>query len=281
MMRELAGQVALITGGASGIGLAIARSLAGQGMKIVIADIDATKLEAARMALASDDAIVRASHLDVRDAGAWEHLVRDVEGAFGQISVLCNNAGIGLPAASTEEIALADWRHIIDVNLTSVYLGTHAVLPSMKARGQGHIVNTSSILGLFPKGHHTAYVASKFAVVGFTEALRAELAPHGIGASVLLPGLVQTAQMASAEKRFATATVVRNIAKPAGIMPESVGKVVVHAILNNQLYALSHKEYFCIVSDRSQRIASAFENAALEESGEDIHYLGNDSLSLS
>ena len=280
-MRRLDGEVAFITGGASGIGLAMAQSLATQGMRIAIADINESALAEAASTLSGRGTTVLPLVLDVRNADAWMDAVDAVEAQLGPIFLLCNNAGVGLASSSTEDVAPADWDWIIGINLGGAFLGVRALAGRMKARGRGHILNTSSILGLFPKAEHAAYVAAKFAVVGFSEALRAELAPHGVGVTVLMPGLVRTAQSANvrASQKAASPT-DQTRPKPTGIEPGAIGDLVVESVLRNRLYAISHAEYLPVVEDRLQRLLDAFRSASAKDESEDIFYLGSDSLKL-
>lgn len=280
-MGRLEGEVCFITGGASGIGLAMAQSLATQGMRIAIADKDENALAKATFSLRARGAVVLPLVLDVRDADAWTDAVDTTETQLGPIFLLCNNAGVGLAPSPAEDIAPADWNRIIDINLGGVFLGVRALAGRMKRRGQGHIVNTSSILGLFPRADTAAYVASKFAVVGFSEALRAELAPYGVGVTILMPGLVRTEQSANARaSQKAASPTDRARPKPRGMGPDAIGALVVEAILRNRLYAISHAEYLPVVENRLQRLLDAFHSASARGESEDIFYLGGDSLSL-
>ena len=278
-MQRLTGEVAFITGGASGIGLAMAGALAREGMSIAIADIDEVRLDEAAALLRAESATVLPIRLDVRDPDAWVRAIDTTEARLGPLFLLCNNAGVGLGPAATDEIAPADWQWLLDINLGGVFLGVRAAVGRMKARGHGHIVNTSSILGLFPKAHHAAYIAAKFAVVGLSEALRAELAPHGIGVTVLLPGLVRTAQSASSRAQTAASAPDGGRPKPIGQAPKALGQVVVDAVRHNRLYAISHDEYRPVVEDRMRRLLAAF--GTPPNKPEDILYLGHDSLNLS
>src|SRR6185437_6626548 len=142
--------------------------------------------------------------LDVTRAAEWEHALDTVEAALGPVEILCNNAGVGQGRfADGREITIAEmpealWRMVLEINTTGTFLGARAVLPRMLVRRQwGHIVNTGSTGGLMAPGGIAAYCASKFAVVGLSESLRAELAPAGIGVSVLCPGGVRSNLFAS------------------------------------------------------------------------------------
>ncbi len=284
-MEKFAGKVAFITGGASGIGLAIAHALTMRGMHVALADINEAALHDAAAELRANRTTVLPLILDVQDAGAWERAIDEAETRLGPIFLLCNNAGVGLAAAPCEEVGLTEWNWLLGINLGGVFLGVRTVAGRMKARGQGHIINTSSILGLFPKANHAPYIAAKFAVVGFTEALRAELAPYCVGVTVLLPGLVRTAQSANARAPHHAASpapaLPPAVAKPPGIEPDAVGDIIVDAILENRLYAITHPEYLPVVENRMERLIAAFRSSPAPATAEEIMFLGHDSLNLS
>lgn len=282
-MTELKEEVAFITGGASGIGLALACALAKRGMRVAIADVNEAALQSAAETLRETGADILPLVLDVQDPEAWKRAINEAEAQLGPIFLLCNNAGVGLGAAPSEEVGPAEWNWLLGINLGGVFLGVRTVVAGMKARGRGHIINTSSILGLFPKANHAPYIAAKFAVVGFSEALRAELAPHGVGVTILMPGLVRTAQNANARapQPTANATVAAAMERPTGIEPVTVGDIVVEAVLENRLYAVTHPDYLPVVEDRMERLIRAFRSSPAPATGEDINFLGHDSLSLS
>jgi len=193
-MKDLAGKAAFVTGGASGIGLGMARAFAREGMKIAIADIREDHLSEARAAM--DEAGLGNSaiylRLDVTDRAAYAQAADEAEAAFGKLHVLCNNAGIGM-LKPIGKATTRDWDWAVDVNLNSVFNGVHEILPRIRAHGEGgHIVNTASMAGILQYSSAGIYVATKFAVVGFSEALRAELAPERIGVSAFCPGGVRT-----------------------------------------------------------------------------------------
>lgn len=194
-MRKLNGRVAVVTGGASGIGLGMAKAFAREGMKVVIADIEPFPLEAAAAEVAAQGGgPVMAVRTDVSDADAVESLAAQVFTRFGAVHVLCNNAGVGGGGAQ-HELSVADWRWVLGVNLYGVVHGIASFLPRMLASDEpGHIVNTASMAGLSGAPGMGPYNASKFAVVGLTESLYKEqkLAGSRIGVSVLCPGWVNT-----------------------------------------------------------------------------------------
>jgi NAD(P)-dependent dehydrogenase (short-subunit alcohol dehydrogenase family) len=176
------GRTALVTGGASGIGRALAGALTRSGARVVVADIDGEAV-----ARTAADLGIGGRQLDVSDEAAFRALVDDV----GDIDLLFNNAGISM-GGPTHEFTGAHWRRIIDVNLLGVVNGLLAVYPRMVARGSGHIVNTASGVGLLAPPFVTPYAATKHAVVGLSVGLRPEAALHGVKVSVICPGAVET-----------------------------------------------------------------------------------------
>lgn len=279
-MKELIGRTALVTGGASGIGFGIAQALGAAGMRIVLADIDTGPLARATERLAAEGTDVMAVELDVTSASAWEAAARRVEQEFGAVDVLCNNAGIGQgriafdKAFELTDIPEALWQLLFATNVTSVYHGVHTFVPRMKARGGGgHVVNTASMASFLAPPGLAVYSATKFAVLGLSEALRAELLPHGIGVSVLCPGGVQSNLLArTAAIRQATpgatdgamgqAIVAPLATEPVKMTARSVGERVRRAIEQDELYILTHPEYGELMRERFDAILSALGESA-------------------
>ncbi|HEU5129065.1 MAG TPA: glucose 1-dehydrogenase [Glycomyces sp.] len=187
-MADLDGRVAIVTGGARGIGAAYARALHGAGAAVVIADVLAAEGEALAGELGED---ARFTELDVTDEDAWTAAVDGALEAFGAVDVLVNNAGIA-NAAPIEHFSLEKWHAVIGVNLTGTFLGCRAVVPAMKAAGRGSIVNVSSVEGLRGSVRLHGYTASKFAVRGLTKSLAVELGPSGIRVNSVHPGFIRT-----------------------------------------------------------------------------------------
>lgn len=187
------GQVAIVTGGASGIGLALGTALFRRGDVVVLADVDVAgaEREAARLT-GTGPGVAQPAHLDVRDADAVAALVERTADEHGRLDLMVNNAGIGI-GGEVEELTLAHWDRVIDVNLRGVVHGVVAAYPLMVAQRSGHIVNTASLAGLVPVGLLTPYVATKHAVVGLSLALRQEAAPKGVRVTVACPGFTDTA----------------------------------------------------------------------------------------
>jgi NAD(P)-dependent dehydrogenase (short-subunit alcohol dehydrogenase family) len=189
------GLVTLITGGASGIGLALAGEYARGGAHVVIADLPGADPEEQAATLDASLPVrgrVRGRALDVTDRAGFAQLVQQLVDEFGRIDVLVNNAGISL-GGPTHEMTPAHWDRIVDVNLGGVVNGILAAYPQMVRQGSGHIVNTASGAGLVAPPFVAGYAATKHAVVGLSIALRAEAALHGVRVSVLCPGAVDTA----------------------------------------------------------------------------------------
>jgi NAD(P)-dependent dehydrogenase (short-subunit alcohol dehydrogenase family) len=183
-------KVALITGGASGIGKAIGEELARRGVEVVLADRQLAVAESVAEGIRKEGGRASAAELDVRSFPAWEALVKDTIERTGSIDYLFNNAGIGV-GGEISDYELRDWDDVIDVNLRGVTHGIQAVYPRMIAQRSGHIINTASMAGLVaaPEG---SYTATKHAVVGLSKALRVEAKRHGVRVSVLCPGAIRT-----------------------------------------------------------------------------------------
>lgn len=195
-MRSFAGKVAAITGAASGIGRELAVQLARQGCHLALADVDGTGLEQTReLARRAGGGIrIDTATLDVADRSAVFAWADAVARDHGKVNLIFNNAGVGL-ASAVETMKLADFQWLMDVNFWGVVHGTQAFLPHLKASGDGHVVNTSSLFGLLASPGASAYHAAKFAVRGFTESLRQELdlIDCGVSATCVHPGGIKTA----------------------------------------------------------------------------------------
>ncbi len=249
-MTDVQGRTAFITGGANGIGLGIARAFAREGVKLALADRDAEGLARARAEL---QAIVpvETCQLDVRDRDAYAAAADAVEAALGPVSLLFNNAGV-IVAEAAGKLNYELWDFAMGINLHGVINGVQTFLPRMIARGEGgHIVNTSSGAGLVATGSGVLYCTAKFAVVGMAESLHAELAPAGIGVSVLCPGPVATGVIhrsqegapqgavplsETSEKRRAERREMINQALQRGTSADAVGEMVLKAVRENSLY---------------------------------------------
>jgi NAD(P)-dependent dehydrogenase (short-subunit alcohol dehydrogenase family) len=192
-MMELAGKTAFVTGGASGIGLALGQAFAQVGMNVMLADIESTALTGAVRGL-SDQGFtsVRSVTCDVADPVSVEEAADATYQAFGAVHVVCNNAGVA-GGGGIDDVSVEDWRWVVDVNLMGVVHGIRTFLPHIRGHGQGgHIVNTASMAGMNSGLGFNPYSATKFAVVNISEGLAMQLAPLDIGVTVLCPGFVRT-----------------------------------------------------------------------------------------
>ena len=185
---EIAGKTAFVTGGASGIGLEIGRHLMELGANVMLADLDAVGLAAAKADLGKVDTVV----CDVADAASVQAAADATIARFGKVHIVVNNAGVSL-AGATGQMPLQDWRWIVDINLMGVVHGVEIFTPLMQSQGEGgYFINTASMSGHLATQQLGAYTATKFAVVGLSESMRQDLADHNIGVSVLCPGWVKT-----------------------------------------------------------------------------------------
>jgi NAD(P)-dependent dehydrogenase (short-subunit alcohol dehydrogenase family) len=185
------GKVALITGGASGIGAALAKALGARGADVVIADRQVRLGEDVAARIRDTGGRATARELDVRDVAAYRALVEETVARAGRIDLFFNNAGIGV-AGEMDTYAARDWDDVFDVNLRGVAYGIHCVYPVMIRQRAGHIVNTASMAGLVPAPGAGSYVGAKHAVVGISRALRVEARRHGVRVSALCPGAIAT-----------------------------------------------------------------------------------------
>lgn len=192
MSHDFEGKVAIVTGAASGIGAAIARALAADGAKVLVADLDPAGAEAVASAIKASGGTARAIEVNVADAVEVEAMVEAAKSAFGGLHLAVNNAGIGGPAAMTGEYPLDGWHKVIDINLNGVFYGMRYQLPAIVASGGGAIVNMASILGSVGFATASAYVAAKHAVVGLTKVAAIEYAKHGVRINSIGPGFIDT-----------------------------------------------------------------------------------------
>jgi NAD(P)-dependent dehydrogenase (short-subunit alcohol dehydrogenase family) len=271
-MDPFENRVAVVTGGAGGIGSALARAFGARGAKLVLADLDEAGLATAVRELEQRGAEAFGVPTDVSKRASVEALAEATLSRFGAVHVVCNNAGIatfGPIAKSTDE----DWRFTMGVNFWGVVHGVQAFVPRLIAQKQGgHVVNTASMAGLVGMDWLGVYCASKFAVVGLTESLHRELRAHDIGCSVLCPIVVETKinenslRMRPAELRNPEGTDLPQFGGEAPPMvggvvhPDDVARRVVRAIERRDLYVLTHREQREILKRRARRLDDAFED---------------------
>ncbi|CAN5269522.1 SDR family oxidoreductase [soil metagenome] len=192
-MRNFANRVAAVTGAGSGIGRSLAAQLAGQGCHLALSDIDATGLAATAAMLGTAPVTVTTSVVDVADRAAVDAWAKESGEAHGRVNLIINNAGVAM-AGSVQDTPVEDYEWLMDINFWGVVYGTKAFLPLLREAGEGHVVNISSIFGLFSSPSQSAYNAAKFAVRGFTESLRQELDIDGgtVSATCVHPGGIAT-----------------------------------------------------------------------------------------
>ncbi|MEO0062852.1 MAG: hypothetical protein RLZZ08_1412 [Pseudomonadota bacterium] len=275
-MRHLTGKVGVVTGGASGIGKAIAAAMIADGMQVMIADVEQDRLSRTAQEIGAAAMVVDVTKADQVDALAAAAVDR-----FGTVDIVCNNAGVG-PMAALHELTLADWRWMLDVNLWGVIHGISSFLPLLRANpAGGHIVNTASMAALMPVPGLVAYCASKYAVIGLSEAMAEDLAVEGsnIGVSILCPGPVQTDLGTSTRNRPADlAGALRDVRLEDSVQfeeqavnwlsAEATAALVLKAIRNNERYVITHPDMLPPVLDRHRAIETAFATEAARRAAE-------------
>jgi NAD(P)-dependent dehydrogenase (short-subunit alcohol dehydrogenase family) len=266
-MQNLSGKTAFVTGGASGIGLGIAKALLGAGMNVVIADVRDDHLSAAAEELGSPERVM-AAKLDVTDRAAFARVADAAEARFGKLHILCNNAGVAV-VGPTEIATFDDWDWVMGVNLGGTINGVVTLLPRILAHGEGgHIVNTASMSGLVPVGGTTIYSTGKAAVITMMECMRPELEARGVICSAFCPGAVQSNIAEAGKTRPADlsetgyADADRRRQNGGNFFhlyqtKEEVGARVLRGILNDELYILTHSEFLAGVRERGEAMIAA------------------------
>lgn len=242
-MEDFEGKIAVITGGANGIGYGMAERFAASGMTVVLADIDEKALPEAESQLAEHGATALGVPTDVTQPEEVDALARRVLDEFGAIHVLCNNAGINSPDVPIWEVTLQDWQHVVGVNMQGIINGIHTFLPYMLAQNsEGHIVNTASAAGLGSRPGISPYVATKHAVIALSESLHHDLHAAGskLRTSVLCPGRIRTNMMARHLNDLNTSDAKDLVA--SYLLPTQVGDLVIDAIRTERFYILTHPE---------------------------------------
>jgi NAD(P)-dependent dehydrogenase (short-subunit alcohol dehydrogenase family) len=268
-MKDFAGRTAFVTGGANGVGIGVVRALLAQGCKVAIADIRSESIERALKSL--DGKPVMGLQVDVSSREAMARAADAVEAKFGPVSLLFNNAGVNL-FQSIEESSCDDWDWIMGVNLHGPINGVMTFAPRMVAAGKGgYIVNTASMAAFLAAGVPGIYNTTKFAVRGMSESLRASLAPHGIGVSVLCPGLVKSYIYASDDIRPQG---LKAGAKPVdqeqvkrlasvhefGMEPDVIAARVLDAMRENRFHIFTHPEFKDEIRERFDEILEDFQD---------------------
>lgn len=268
-MQELNGKVAVITGGASGIGLAMAEAFAKEGMQLVLADIEPGPLDSAVDSMKALGAEAIGVVTDVTQVDQIEALADSSYEAFGAVHVLCNNAGVGIGGLSWS-IPRSDWDWVLNVNLNGVIDGVRVFVPRMIAQdSEGHIVNTASIAGLTTGPAMAPYFVSKHGVVALSECLHQELqvTASKLRVSVVCPGWVKTQIVESDRNRpggalsdeeadplFGMVRAGLRATMPNAMPPSEVAGLVVDAVRNNKFYVLPHQTWKPLIETRMQDI---------------------------
>ena len=267
-------KTAVITGGAEGIGLAIARAVGQQGMNVVLGDIDAAKVAATAAALRAEGINAAALGMDVSKPEDWQALADLALNTFGAVHALVNNAGVGGRPSTVESTSLKDWRWVIDVNLMGVVMGMQTLVPHIKAAGGGWVVNVGSMAGLLGVPYGGAYNATKVAVVALSEGWAQELAKDHIHVAALCPGFVKTRIHMSTRNKTAEYLDEGEAHNPdessnpmaavvnGGIDTDLVGARVVEALRAGEQFIITHPNYRPAVQGRHQRLDEAFARAA-------------------
>jgi len=276
---ELQGKTAVISGGAEGIGFAMAQAVGRLGMNVVLADINAAQLASAEKALTEQDIKVLAVPLDAADIKQWARMADLAVERFGKIHMLLNNAGVAGTPGSVAATDPGDWRWVVDVNLLGVVNGAQTLIPLMQQHGEeSWVINVASMAGLGGLPLAGAYSATKAAVVAVSECWHSELNGSAIHVSVLCPGFVKTRINESTRNKQShyhgeTSVEPDSAVDPAmkeymqsvidaGLAPERVAERVLEAMAAHELYVFTHPNYWPVVQKRFAAIEAAFERAA-------------------
>ena len=269
-MQDLAGKVAFITGGGSGVALGQAKVFAQEAlMKVVIADIRKDHLDQAMSYFAGKNLPVHPIHLDITDRAAYARAADEAEEVFGPVQLLCNTAGVS-QFGPLEQASFDDWDWELDVNIKGVVNGVMTFLPRMIKLGRGgHIVNTASMSAFVAVPRASIYTTTKFAIRGYSEALRAELGKYNIGVSILCPGAVNTnihESVLSRPDRYgstgyygADPEMFKQLKAviSGGFDPVDLGRVVMEAVKRDQFWILPYPEFIGTVEKEAVEVVAA------------------------
>lgn len=276
IMNSLTGKIAVVTGAASGIGLGITKALVDEGASVAMLDIDAERLDEAARSIERTDRVA-SFQVDVSDLSDMMEVANKVLSRFGKVHILCNNAGVGV-GGSIQGQDYALWRWCFDINVFGVVNGMECYLPAIVAQDEGgHIVNTSSILGLTTMAGQSIYSATKHALVGLSESARKDLAPHNIGVSVLCPAMIATNIIKSSRRKEIGSVKqsgtmseeevesIHDIYQREGLSAESVGIQVIHGIRKNKPYIFTHAEEAEWLRSEFDSVLSCFDGTEASE----------------
>jgi len=285
-MSDFNNKTAVISGGAEGIGLSIARAVGKRGMNVVLGDIDEAQLAIAETSLQEEGISVLTVKMDASDLSQWENLAQQAVARFEKIHMVVNNAGVASAPGAIEDTNYSDWNWVIDVNLMGVVRGAQTMVPRIKEHGEGGwMINVASMAGMRGVPYAGAYTATKVAVVGMSEAWHDELIDDNIKVSVLCPAFVKTRIHLSHRNRQQHHLDPANSANtgadssgnnPAASLVENgidvnlVGQRVVEAIEADQLYIFTHPSHRAGMKMRAGAIDQAFANAGESELLKDI-----------
>lgn len=274
-MSKFKGKTAIISGGAEGIGLSVAKALGEQGVNIVLTDINQQNLKNAAKELEESGVPVLTARLDVADEEQWKHIAEKASERFGKLHMVVNNAGVGGDSVSVENQEKKGWQWTLDVNLMGVVYGAKTIVPFIKSHDEGGwIVNVASMAGMGGFLHGGAYNATKAAVVALSESWYEELSSQNINVSVLCPAFVKTriydsernrpeqykSEISSSESNNSFLKKTKKMIEN-GIEVSIVGKRVVEALNNGEFYIFTHPGYRSEIQDRFKAIDEAFKDS--------------------